>query len=800
MPSGCSRSTGRGRQSEALEAYRDARSTLVEQVGVEPGARAAGAARAGALAGSGARPRAAAREPRRRPRARRRAAGAGCSWPPARCCSPASSPSASSASSSRTACPASTRTPSALIDRGSGRITAQYSVGRGPQAVAAGAGSVWVANRLDGTVSRIDRGRDEVVTIHVGGEPTGLAFGAGSLWVADGQGRTRRPDRPGSQQGRAADRRRQRRGRASPPATARSGSHPRSTPPWCGSTARSGKAGRSRSRSQARPSALAAGAGSIWVASEDDGERRPARPALGRAAGQHPRGQRAERASRSAPARSGWRTAATGPMSRIDPGSEVADRRRAASGASRAPSRPTATASGWPTPATETVMRIDRAQPPGDQGPSTSGAAPRRWRWSTARCGPPRSRPPPRTAAARCASPLRRSGEPSRADFTAWQPRLAASLVYDGLVAYRRAGGAAGADARRPTSRRSCPSRAPTAGRTASGCARTSASPTARPSRPRTSARRSSACSRSGTGYYDELERIPGAATCADRGAFRARSLRRTAISPDGVETDDAARAVTIHLSQAGRRLPAQAVKPVRRAGRQPGQAGQHADAAGHRAVRGQALGPAAAAGCWCATRTSRSGRPIGPTASPTRSSSCATTPVRAQIAAVEDGAADIAVGRRHDAGATQVRARYGAAAAHRPDRGDAVRVPQRPRRRRSTTGACGGRSTTPSTAAGSPSWSAPRRRSKPTCQLLPPGFQGYTPACPFTARPQPRRHVDGPRPGRARRLVAASGTRGMKVEFWGARGFEPFGRYFRIDPARDRLSRRAARRSAISR
>ena len=77
------------------------------------------------------------------------------------------------------------------IEADSGRITApQYPVGHGPVAVVAGAGSVWVANRLDGTVSRIDRERDQVVTIPIGGEPSGLAFGAGSLWVANGQGRT----------------------------------------------------------------------------------------------------------------------------------------------------------------------------------------------------------------------------------------------------------------------------------------------------------------------------------------------------------------------------------------------------------------------------------------------------------------------------------------------------------------------------------------------------------------------------------------------------------------------------------
>ena len=96
-----------------------------------------------------------------------------------------------------------------LIDPDGGRITAQYSVGHSPGAVTAGGGSVWVANRLDGTVSRIDRDR-QVTTIPVGGAPAALAFGAGSLWVADGDSRSVAQVDPGSEQGAPADRGRQR--------------------------------------------------------------------------------------------------------------------------------------------------------------------------------------------------------------------------------------------------------------------------------------------------------------------------------------------------------------------------------------------------------------------------------------------------------------------------------------------------------------------------------------------------------------------------------------------------------------
>lgn len=68
----------------------------------------------------------------------------------------------------------------------------------------------------------------------------------------------------------------------------------------------------------------------------------------------------------------------------------------------------------------------------------------------------------------------------------------------------------------------------------------------------------------------------------------------------------------------------------------------------------------------------------------------------------------------------------------------------------------------------------------KPTCQLLPPGLQGYVPACRYTVSPNPTGTWIGPDLARARRLVAASGTRGMKVEFWGSQPWPKVGRYFR--------------------
>ena len=63
---------------------------------------------------------------------------------------------------------------------------------------------------------------------------------------------------------------------------------------------------------------------------------------------------------------------------------------------------------------------------------------------------------------------------------------------------------------------------------------------------------------------------------------------------------------------------------------------------------------------------------------------------------------------------------------------------------------------------------------------MLPPGFQGYTPSCPFTANPSSAGTWTGPDLAKARRLVTDSGTRGMKVEFWGSDADPGFGPYMR--------------------
>jgi peptide/nickel transport system substrate-binding protein len=71
-----------------------------------------------------------------------------------------------------------------VIDPDDAKIKTQYRLGAAPGAAAEGAGSVWVANPGEGTVSRLHPGEDRVETIDVGGSPAALAFGGGSMWVA----------------------------------------------------------------------------------------------------------------------------------------------------------------------------------------------------------------------------------------------------------------------------------------------------------------------------------------------------------------------------------------------------------------------------------------------------------------------------------------------------------------------------------------------------------------------------------------------------------------------------------------
>jgi len=63
------------------------------------------------------------------------------------------------------------------------RPSGTFPVGRGPSGIALGAGSVWTANSLDGTVTRIDLPNGTTSTIRVGGTPNELVMANGLIWV-----------------------------------------------------------------------------------------------------------------------------------------------------------------------------------------------------------------------------------------------------------------------------------------------------------------------------------------------------------------------------------------------------------------------------------------------------------------------------------------------------------------------------------------------------------------------------------------------------------------------------------------
>ncbi len=66
------------------------------------------------------------------------------------------------------------------------RVLARIPVGRGPRRIAIGGGMVWVLNRTDRTVSRIDPGTNQVVgaPVRLDFDPWDMAVGEGAVWVA----------------------------------------------------------------------------------------------------------------------------------------------------------------------------------------------------------------------------------------------------------------------------------------------------------------------------------------------------------------------------------------------------------------------------------------------------------------------------------------------------------------------------------------------------------------------------------------------------------------------------------------
>ena len=89
------------------------------------------------------------------------------------------------------------------IDSGTNRVTATIPVGEGPDGIAVGPGAVWVSGEFSQAIARIDPAEDRVVEhIPVANRPKGLALLENQVWFAV-QPLGRRPSR------RATDPRRQ---------------------------------------------------------------------------------------------------------------------------------------------------------------------------------------------------------------------------------------------------------------------------------------------------------------------------------------------------------------------------------------------------------------------------------------------------------------------------------------------------------------------------------------------------------------------------------------------------------------
>jgi YVTN family beta-propeller protein len=91
------------------------------------------------------------------------------------------------------------------IDPKTNTLQQTIGAGNGPAGLTVGAGFVWVASSFDGTVWQIDprtNGGQVVGKVAVGNGPTGVAYGLGGIWVANSVDRTvvridPRTDKPG---------------------------------------------------------------------------------------------------------------------------------------------------------------------------------------------------------------------------------------------------------------------------------------------------------------------------------------------------------------------------------------------------------------------------------------------------------------------------------------------------------------------------------------------------------------------------------------------------------------------------
>jgi YVTN family beta-propeller protein len=754
-----------GRQSEALAAYGHARRALVEEIGVEPGAELRAlheamlaqdptlhlpAAPPEVAPGPASRPPPSRRHPRRLLVAAAACLVAGLvAFGVIRVLEPKGLPGIREDAVG-------------VIEPDGARITAQYGVGGMPDAVTSGGGSVWVANQLDGTVSRIDRGHDQVVTIPVGGAPAAVAVGAGSVWAADGDGRTVAQIDPGSN-------------KVVQPIE--SGNAPKSLAVaagalWVVSGADGslrrieiGATGGSREIPLgAKATAVAAGQGAIWVTSEEAGTVTRVDPRSG-AVGTPVNVGNGPTAVAAGEGGVWVVNRGDGTLSRIDPATN------AVSGTVRVGTDPRAVAAGgravWVAGGEEgTVVRVDPRGPrvlsrlrTGSSPTAVAFAAGSVWAGATGTAAAHRGGtlrvivPDPASVPANWLNDLGYG-------FDTW---MLDSLAYDGLVAYRRADGVAGATLVGALATRPPPPSSD--GRTYVFTLRKALSYSngnpVQVSDFRASMERYLRVT--GDALPPFYARIAGVPRCMRRPA-------RCDLSR-GIDSDPAARTITLHLTAPDPELldkltlpfafvvppgtPATESMDLAPPGTGPYRIASADAHRGWRLVRNPRFRPTAARPAGFADRIDFTRQPEGS--------------IEKGIAAVQRGDADV-VFAANPFDSHLSRARLATLVTDAPGRVHSLpeptttwmflnvrRAPFDDARVRRAVNLATDRAALVELSGGP-------EVATPTCQFVPPAFPGFKPDCPYTVAPSPGRAWTAPDVARARRLIAASGTAGEPV------------------------------------
>lgn len=170
-----------GRQSDALDAYADARQTLVSELGLEPGPELQELQQAILTQDESLRAPPVPASRRRRRWIALAATAIGSALLAAALAALALRDDASGST-------ASVGGGTVVgIDAESGNIVRHIPAGRTPSALAVGDGALWLVDADARTVLRIVPSSRVVETLATGATPTDIAFGAGSVWVANGR-------------------------------------------------------------------------------------------------------------------------------------------------------------------------------------------------------------------------------------------------------------------------------------------------------------------------------------------------------------------------------------------------------------------------------------------------------------------------------------------------------------------------------------------------------------------------------------------------------------------------------------